>query len=255
MSKYRSLYSITFLLFIVLLESCNESPNITRKEIGNQIIEAHFKDDSTIEGEASYYSLSNVLIAKAHFVDGRKNGVAKSYYPSGKLKDSIFYRNDLLNGPEFTFLENGKLQWRQNSYYGISAGDNVLYNEGLPRSYYFDGFERKHLVNCNYDGEGKPMRLYFNASTATSPIQLPNGDSAIAAMFYFPHPPTFKTYYKLDIVDQKNITKQEINLQSDRMFLDTILQPLAPGLNYYFIADYKSAIDDSTYRVYSQKLR
>jgi len=50
------------------------------------------------------------LIAKIHYVNGKKNGIEKGYYETGELKYKINYINDVVSGEAKRYDEEGKLE-------------------------------------------------------------------------------------------------------------------------------------------------
>ncbi len=248
-------YIIILIVSSISIYSCNDSASkYERKRIGNDIVEAKFINDSVIDGEAKFYNQSGALENKGYFSKGLKNGYWISYHRNGKVKDSINYSNDLLNGGAFGYNENGILLRRSTYYFGLNVGGNFLYEEGKVYEYFFNNFEKKELVNCKYDSLGSCTYFYFNAKPMVKKIYTSLNDSAINLFLYFPQPPDFEVIYQMGLINSLQTKKEVSQLNSNRIFIDTIL-PIAPkDWNYYLSIDYKNISNDSTVNVLFQKL-
>ncbi len=64
--------------------------------------------------------IDNAIVDEGRFVDGKKVGIWKQFYPSQKIKSEIEYKNGRPNGKFCTYYENGcpeeKGTWRANMY-------------------------------------------------------------------------------------------------------------------------------------------
>ena len=58
-------------------------------------------------GECKYYNEDGILIYSFNYYLGRKDGLAKVYYPNGKLKRKLMYKNDVEQGNLYEFNQNG----------------------------------------------------------------------------------------------------------------------------------------------------
>lgn len=100
---------------------------------------------------------STVAIEKV-MSKGKKNGVFKSYYPSGKLKVKSIYGNDKLHGEQVLYDEDGSI---------IMKG---VFNEGVKHGYWayrkldkYGRFRRgkQHWWWYTYDEQGKKRRSFY----------------------------------------------------------------------------------------------
>ena len=56
----------------------------------------------------------STVVEEGEFKEGRKIGVWKAYYPSGKLKSEITHDNGRPKGPYTTYYENGQIEEKGN---------------------------------------------------------------------------------------------------------------------------------------------
>lgn len=68
--------------------------------------------DSILEGPYSQYLSSGVKVQEGNYLDGTKNGVWKSYYPSGSLATLIKYRKGKAYGYSYAYDEEGSEIYR-----------------------------------------------------------------------------------------------------------------------------------------------
>jgi len=91
------------------------------------------------------------------YVEGEKEpftGIAKEYYPSGKIETESFYANGKLNGKSITYYENGNLKYEEN--YKNSKLD------GLIKTYFEDGTIRTEIYYKNGELDGLAKEYYGN---------------------------------------------------------------------------------------------
>jgi len=93
------------------------------------------------------------------YVEGEKEpftGIAKEYYPSGKIETESFYANGKLNGLIKTYFEDGTI--RTEIYYKNGELD------GLAKEYYGNGqvFIQESYKNGELDGES--LNFYKDGS-------------------------------------------------------------------------------------------
>ena len=56
----------------------------------------------------------SAIVEEGEFSEGRKIGMWKAYFPSGKLKSEITHDNGRPKGPYTTYYENGQIEERGN---------------------------------------------------------------------------------------------------------------------------------------------
>lgn len=69
----------------------------------------HSKACKSKEGWFTFYYQDGKRAASGQFHRDRKQGTWIIWYPSGQVRDSLFYQKDLPEGSYYTFFENGKL--------------------------------------------------------------------------------------------------------------------------------------------------
>lgn len=77
------------------------------------------------EGEWKYYHQgSTVIMTKENYIKGKLEGLRTVYYPSGKIAEEQFYKNNIKNGSYKKFAENGIIleesNYKNNQYDGIA---------------------------------------------------------------------------------------------------------------------------------------
>jgi antitoxin component YwqK of YwqJK toxin-antitoxin module len=246
--KYLIILISAFFLFL----GCNENP-VKKKKIGNSIIEAKFINDTLIDGNAKYYNDNGILEAEYTFVNGIRKGHDTIFYDNGKIKEERNYSDDLLNGEGRKYNVNGLLLFKLNHYYGLDVGDNTFYKNGIVIKYFFKDFAQKKIVDCTYDSTGSCNSLVFNARPVITTGIIQNQTPTIKLFVFFPHPVDFEIIYKIGFINNQQIKQDELTLNSERLFLDTVLKIPSPNLNYFLSVDYKNKSTDSIVNVYFEK--
>ena len=97
-----------------------------------------------------------VLCRFSFAVEFIQNGVKKEYYPNGKVKAEIIYKDGKPNGPATTYYENGKKDSEIAYQEGIPVGRGIFYFEDgnlKEEIAYFDGLNdmkiRNYYLNKN----------------------------------------------------------------------------------------------------------
>lgn len=236
---------LIYFSFIFILTSCKNN-NIKKKKIGDNIVEAIFKKNGEINGEAKFYNLNNVLEARSVFIKGIKNGLTITYHNSGKVQDSMLYVNGYLHGIRSSYNTNGSLVLKTNYFYGLNMGDNLYYNKGKLTKYSFDNFEHNHLLEANYDSTGSCEYLRFNAKPIIAKATGQYGDSGVSLLLYFPHPPDFDINYTLGLINENGKKKNQLSLNSyGKVLIDTVLSIPPINWKYFLSIDYKNLSNDT----------
>ena len=251
---------VVLLLLVALLfsiqYSCreNSAKKIIRKKQGAYFIEAKFKGDKIIDGIAKYYDQEGHLISTAYYKDDLKNGPAHNFYLNGKIKDSMFYINGLINGNTFNYDSFGRLNKTESYYYGIPIGHNIFYHFDKPFEYFFNDFNANTIFSCKYDSLGKCIigKSIFNPITDI--VENDEGKHVMRLFLYFPKPPNLSILYQFGLVNDKNQIMGEYFLNSDRLFLDSILYQPENGWHYY-ISTHIETKGDSLNKVFFYDLK
>jgi hypothetical protein len=233
---------------------CNGPTEVKKMNVGSYTIEAQFLNDSVIDGEAKTYDSLNNLIEVSSYKNGVKDGLDIEYDSSGRIKDSTYYTNGILNGPSYIFDSTGKILFGKYNYYGLPVGHYYSYSLGKLKRYSFFNFERNNLVLCEYDTLNKSRLLKFISEPILTETQNSEGRQQLNLFLYLPAPPGMKTIYKIGLENERHETRDEIAINHNRLFLDTLLPYPATGWHYYVSTQIESK-KDSINRIYFQELR
>jgi len=134
------IYSITVVLLVWWVSSCNE-PIVTNAKVKNdRVINLEGKD--TIR---DYFEDSVTLGCVTPYVDGKKDGEQVWYYQSGDLSKTVKYENGKRYGATKVYYDTGFLM--ENVYY---------YNDNpLGHAYYYRPNGLLETYSC-FDFEGHP---------------------------------------------------------------------------------------------------
>ena len=106
----------TFLVFMVFFLSCKRTPtNLAKYDIDKITLvsksgESFFNQLKFSGIVYKVYSNNDTLILGKYLL-GKKDGVWKNFYKSGKLKEFRNYENGIKNGKHFGFYQNGNKQF------------------------------------------------------------------------------------------------------------------------------------------------
>ena len=128
---------------------------------------------SVLTGKATYYHFQGNLQSVGKYVNGKKEGIWKSYYQrEGGLESEVNYKNDKINGRSSYYYRNGNLrsrgaQYFTNDKYGhyVLDGKNEQWNsEGILTSiaYYDMGKKTGYFKSFNPEGTAQQMGKYQN---------------------------------------------------------------------------------------------
>jgi len=194
--KSRIITATTLILFSCISFSAIAQTDFTNKaEATNQIVDSvkegkwieYFNTalKETAKDSATYYRLviynkgrengiarrymiaEDVLLAETPYVNGRREGIAKGYFPNGVLKVVTNFHNDQIEGVQKQYYQNGKTDWiipyYSSKIHGIAKEyypTDTLKAE-IPYSY-----GAKYGVSKEYydDGELKTETPYVNGA-------------------------------------------------------------------------------------------
>lgn len=88
-------------------------------------------------GNDPSYGAENI-VEEGTYVDDKKEGLWKKYYPTGTLKSEITYINNRPNGPYSVFYPSGQLEEKGNWSRNKNTGEfNRFYKNGEPQQEFF----------------------------------------------------------------------------------------------------------------------
>ena len=217
----------------MLFFACNNKPEIQQRTVGEYLVEANFKNDSTINGIAKFFDGSGRIVSKVNYIDGIKFGLAVNYYLNGKISDSMYFFNGLNSGYKYRYDTTGSLQSISYDYYGLRMGPQIIFERGKTSKYYYISFGKEDLIDCDYDSTGLFDELtYF--TTKPSIAQVLREENQMLELFaYLPNPPNCKVKYSVGLTNYDKVTKQLFSVDNNRILIDTLLPYPEKGWNYY----------------------
>jgi antitoxin component YwqK of YwqJK toxin-antitoxin module len=148
---------------------------------------------------------TSAVIEEGEYIDGRKEGVWKTYYPSGKVKNEITYQGGRPKGPYTTYYENGQIEekgnWSLNKnqgkftryYENGQVQQDFTFDEGGQRNgtqkYYYENGQL--MIEGNWAGgkEDGAVKEYYEDGSLKS-VRVFNGGKMDAAKSEFKKPAT-----------------------------------------------------------------
>lgn len=205
-SIYRPLSIMTkyfhFALFFSLLLTASDligqnKTNESGRRVGMWVITGA---ESTKPGYAD-----NAKVEEGKYENGRKVGLWKSYYPSGKIKAEITHENGRPKGPYKTYYENGQVEEQGNwaltkqtgnfkRYYenGQVAQDFTFDASGKrngPQKYFYENGQLMIEGNWNGGKEDGAVKEYYEDGSVKS-VRVFNGGQMDKAQSTFKQPKT-----------------------------------------------------------------
>ncbi len=151
-----------------------------------------------------------ILLANTSWAQ-TSNGVVKEFYPNGKTKSEITYKNDRKNGPISTYYENGEIRTTgtlkddlsEDFFYMYFPNGQVKYEDffkagkrfNLSKEYDAEG---QLLVQCHYDNEqlNGPFKSYATTGIPIAIGHYKNNKRAGIWKFYDKGQLLYKDRYK-----------------------------------------------------------
>lgn len=90
--------------------------------------------DNKQHGIMVVYTLG-YMVSRTSFVNGKKQGMMRAFYPPHdpdepqRVSKEIFYLNDLMEGPSYTYYPSGKLYMEENYLKNLRKGPCIEYFE------------------------------------------------------------------------------------------------------------------------------
>jgi antitoxin component YwqK of YwqJK toxin-antitoxin module len=156
----------------------------------------------------------NGRVEEGNYIDGRKVGIWKRYWPSGKLRSEINYASGLPSGTYTLYYENGKPEetgtWQYGRYTGVF------------KRFYPNG-KIQQVLNYNQEGwaDGSQEHYYDDGSTAMT-CTMKSGKEQGKIIWFEPRGVKFSV---VQMTDGFNNSSHVLATHSDNMGL--------PWLNIY----------------------
>lgn len=109
--------------------------------------------DSQMRLNGRYLKIEKgIIISEGNYKHGSAEGTFRFYYPSGKIKEKMFFKNNKIFGAKYGYLENGILNYKIYNLNGL-YGDSFHYNEnGQMDIYGANDIENSFFYYSNYSG-------------------------------------------------------------------------------------------------------
>ena len=114
------------------------------------------------DSESELDSVSRVIFCEGTYINGKKNGLWKLFYPDSTIKYMGFYIDDVLHGKNVTWFQNGTIKQEGDYFEGYKNGEwKFYYENGSPKEIIFfkdtlpDGEYKSWFENNNVETEGK----------------------------------------------------------------------------------------------------
>lgn len=158
-------------------------------QAGNMITQSFYVLVKTDTGYVSFKNgpernwSNGILTYETFFVNGKEEGLRKSYFTSGKISSQSKMVNDFMNGESVEYYEDGSLK-SSRRYYGIydASKSKKYYSVGWRKEFEKDGKPKINVFTDSLDNI-MFMRRYFNGkrtsidvNKAFSIIYFPDGN-------------------------------------------------------------------------------
>lgn len=155
---------------------------------------------------------SNQVVEEGTYVDNKRNGVWKKYYPNGKLRSEITYKNNHPRGLYTTYYETGAKEeygdWQGNR--NVGEYKRFHRNGTLAQEFTFNEFGKRDGIQYYYFENGQlQMTAEIDNGTAHGEMKVYYSDGALRKekMIVNGHvdPSTVKEYE----AQSRNLAKEE----------------------------------------------
>ncbi len=244
---------LVFICWLSLITGCTSNGKTERKELDNLIVEAHFDNDTTIDGVAKYYDHSNRLASLVNYNHGVKYGPSVNYYPSGIIRDSMLFFDNKKHGEAYHYDSLGRVSWSDYQFYGIKVGPSVFYKKGEIDKYLFTDFNKNDLLIVEYDSNGSVRNLSALSTKATVTRVIENGNPMLELFLYLPNPPFLNIYYEFGLTDATRRLIPISQIPKNDFFYDTLL-PYPKSNLYYYVSAHVKGKDSVINKVFIEDL-
>ena len=167
--------------------------------------------DSVFEGLIKFYDKkTGKIIIEAYYKNDILNGLQKEYYENGNLKVLSNFSDGKMNGYSYHYDNSGNLVYKTFAYYDIRTGPSLNYNNGRLVNYYYYGLGDNDFFYVNYDSIGRKgiIELKNNNFFFIHSEQL--ADSSSIFWVGNVNPPKYFFRYSLVTVDKYNKVQETI---------------------------------------------
>jgi antitoxin component YwqK of YwqJK toxin-antitoxin module len=134
-------------------------------EEGNKIFDVNYniiKKDTveiSVKTGPELHWDKNILVFETNYIDGKEEGTRKSYLKSGKLASIMNFRDDLIQGENIDYYENGNIKTSKNYYSFYAANNEKKYNT-VGWTYHYS--ETGQLKSKSYFDSTGTVAVHYN---------------------------------------------------------------------------------------------
>ena len=145
--------AILIITILISLEGCLNKGG--QKKSDETVTETSNAADTGFTGIRQYFS-KNFLSYEATYQNGVRNGIMRTFYPSGKLRQTFWYKNGIREDTAVWYHEDGvvfrKTAFKRDSMNGMQI---QYYKSGKVRAKleYVDGLRKPYLEEFKEDGK------------------------------------------------------------------------------------------------------
>jgi antitoxin component YwqK of YwqJK toxin-antitoxin module len=134
-------------------EEGNKTFEVNYNIIKNDTIEISVKTGPEMRWD------KNILLFETNYKDGKEDGTRKSYLKSGKLSSIMNFKDDLIQGENIEYYENGNVK-TSKQYYSFYSALKEKKNNQIGWSYHFD--ESGQLKSKSYFDSTGTAAVHYN---------------------------------------------------------------------------------------------
>ncbi len=124
----------------------------------------HYKDSrkKNKQGLCQYFDEKGLLARDFYYENNKKEGIAHSYYFSGKTSAQTPYKNDLKDGEQISYDDSSRVKYKQIFVENKVKSFTSFYNDGVIRRVeaYTNG-KMTHGVCYAHNGDTVPYHQYY----------------------------------------------------------------------------------------------
>jgi len=176
------------IIFILLLYSCSKN--------NNNIMRLYYPGTNNIKAEITF---------KDSITSTIRDGIAKLYYPNGKIESLGYYVNDSLNGVYKGFDENGIISLEASYWKNKKVGPSKYYKNGYLQLYNEKDYSGGIYYVQKFDSKGNIIK---EEGVSVSPVPYLDLDSnvvksktSVSLYFFYAEPDGYRNSLKAFIND------------------------------------------------------
>jgi hypothetical protein len=248
MKSYLSLIPVLFVILLISANCTGKGPARNKETADADTVSV---PDTGFTGIKQFFS-KNTLTFEATFKNGVRNGLMKTYYPDGKLRQTFWYENGMREDTAIWFYEDGKIfrktAFRRDSMNGFQI---QYYKSGKVKAKleYENGLRKPYLEEFSMDG--KKVTDYPAVIIKTEDNYIRNGSYTISVELSKKN--IKASFYQGDYIDGLFVPKKlkKINSSESTGFIK-LQKSGNPGQNYVGIISEISTVMGNKLLVYNK---